>query len=526
MRKIYFLFFVILGLNCFGWNVSTEPQPARALIEEYTGIHCPNCPDGHAIAARIVGLHPEEVYSVAIHAGYYANPGTGEPDFRTPIGEALLEYFEVGFFPSGVINRMEGAISRSLWGSKCRDVLASTSPVNLWTSSSFNPDNNEVTLDIEGYLTSSMSDPRLNVYLLQSEILGPQSGGQLGVEYPHRHVLRAALTKGNFGEEIDKKEKGDYFSKTLKYVIPAEIRGVATDPKNMTLLTFVSDGERNIVQVTESHISHPDFEQQLIVEAKSPLIPISRNYGFDFFEVMLHNFGGITLENAQFNVTINDKSQTHFWEGSIPGHSAQLVRIPLSGSWSSYVDDELNNYSIRLVKVNGEDVESPTMKGKYFEIGTYPNEMTLKIKTDLDAADNTYRILDTDGNVVKEFGPYPNGETEEYTESVSLEIDKIYCLEIADKWGDGICHPAGYVKLYDASGNQVGQYREINDYGMRQFFRTTDSSAVKSVGDEEVVCIDYFDINGRKIENPTQGIFIRRSVKVSGKTDYCKIIAK
>ena len=66
--------------------------------------------------------------------------------------------------------------------------------------------------------------------------------------------------------------------------------------------------------------------------------------------------------------------------------------------------------------------------------------MTVKIKTDLDAADNTWRIIDCDGNVVKEFGPYPDGLVEEYTEQLSLEKGKIYGIEIFDCWGDGVRH--------------------------------------------------------------------------------------
>ena len=76
MRR-FLLAFTTLSVT-FGsvWaiNVSTEPQNKKALIEEFTGINCGNCPDGHAIAAKLQLAQPENVYTIAIHAGHYAEP--------------------------------------------------------------------------------------------------------------------------------------------------------------------------------------------------------------------------------------------------------------------------------------------------------------------------------------------------------------------------------------------------------------------------------------------------------------------
>ena len=54
------------------WNVTTDPTIKNALVEEYTGMHCQNCPDGHRIVAALSTLHPENVFTVAIHAGGFS----------------------------------------------------------------------------------------------------------------------------------------------------------------------------------------------------------------------------------------------------------------------------------------------------------------------------------------------------------------------------------------------------------------------------------------------------------------------
>mgnify|MGYP001317457731 FL=1 len=43
----------------YGYEVPTTVQKKNILLEEFTGIHCGNCPDGHAIANTLATFHPE-----------------------------------------------------------------------------------------------------------------------------------------------------------------------------------------------------------------------------------------------------------------------------------------------------------------------------------------------------------------------------------------------------------------------------------------------------------------------------------
>ena len=52
--------------------VSTEVSNKNVVLEEYTGINCGYCPDGHRIANEIAAAHPGRVFVINVHAGSYA----------------------------------------------------------------------------------------------------------------------------------------------------------------------------------------------------------------------------------------------------------------------------------------------------------------------------------------------------------------------------------------------------------------------------------------------------------------------
>ena len=528
MKKILLTSVVLCAAPAFAWNVITEPTAQSALIEEFTGIHCPNCPDGHRVATEMMNLHPGDVFAIAVHAGGFAVPSGKEPNYTTELSTNIHDHFGISSYPSGIVSRQDGeyglVMGRGNWGPASREVIKRISPVNIWTGCTYDEDTRTVTLEVETYMTEAMTDPRLNVFLLQSEILGPQSGGQLGNEYPHRHMLRARLTDADFGDPIDKKAKGEYYSRTFTYTLPADIDGIEVDPRNVELITFVTDGENNVRKVCGNRLDTPGHEPYFSVSATAPYLPIEKNYAFDYVEVWLNNHGGSPVTTSDFDITLNGEKRTYTWNGELPPHTNSLVRVPLNGDWKGSEDLEDNSYVIRLTKANGREVDNASIRGKFNEIAGYPATLKFKIKTDLNASDNTYRILDTDGNVVHEFGPYEDGKAEEYAEEVTLENDRIYCFEVTDSWGDGVKHPVGSVKIYNEADKMVTQYREIGGYGMRQFFRTDDSLAVEDIQADETVKTEYFDLTGRRLEAPIRGRKIIRQTKADGTVSCSKSV--
>ncbi|MBK7172973.1 MAG: Omp28-related outer membrane protein [Bacteroidales bacterium] len=213
MRKILLSFFAILLVSStmYAQNlVSTDPQNKNVVLEEYTGIHCQYCPDGHRIAQGIANANPGRVVLMNIHQGSFAVPSGSEPDYRTPFGDALAGQTGLTGYPSGTVNRhvfagsTSTALNRGSWSASADQIMAMVSPVNIGIESSFNEATRELTVNVELYYTASstVSSNFINVALLQDSLIGPQTGGGMGNNYIHMHMLRYFLT-GQWGDEVN-----------------------------------------------------------------------------------------------------------------------------------------------------------------------------------------------------------------------------------------------------------------------------------------------------------------------------------
>ena len=58
------------GVSPSSPNVSTVPENKNVILEEFTGIQCYYCPDGHLIADQIQSNNINDVYVIKIHTGF------------------------------------------------------------------------------------------------------------------------------------------------------------------------------------------------------------------------------------------------------------------------------------------------------------------------------------------------------------------------------------------------------------------------------------------------------------------------
>lgn len=245
--KKYFSLSLLLPTLAFGQSlVGTTPENRTALLEDYTGIHCSNCPDGHAIMASIAAADPGRVSLVGIHAGSFATPGAGEPDFRTPEGNALNSFYGVSAYPNGVINRHAftgGAVrGRGNWAGDVAEMLALPSPVNVGVESSYDAGSQELTVHVQLYYTSTSpgGDDHISVLVTESNIIGPQLGGS--ANYNHKHVLRDYLTN-IWGEAVSTTTAGTTVDRTYTMTVPA-----AWNIANCEITAFVGEYQSDVYQ--------------------------------------------------------------------------------------------------------------------------------------------------------------------------------------------------------------------------------------------------------------------------------------
>lgn len=237
--------------------VSTDPSPKNALLEEYTGIHCTYCPDGHAIAQSILDNNPGRVCVIAIHQGSFASPSAGEPDYRTAFGDALAGQTGLTGYPSGTVNRhvftgSTTALNRGSWSASCDQIMQEISPVNIGIASSYVEGSRELTIQVELYYTADApaSTNFINVALIQDSIYGPQTGGGAGSNYRHMHMLRHLIT-GQWGDAVNTTTTGSLVTRTYTYAVPEAYNSVPAVVEHMKVVVFVAEDHQEVYTADE-----------------------------------------------------------------------------------------------------------------------------------------------------------------------------------------------------------------------------------------------------------------------------------
>jgi hypothetical protein len=248
-----------------------------AVLEDFTGVRCGYCPDGHVRAAAAQQeLGADKFIIMAVHAGIYANPATGWANFTTPFGAAIDGQAGVSGYPAGTINRMKAAdlgvtpmktggmaMSRGAWKTAAQAVIAMPSPVNLGAKAEFNSSTRELTVKVDAYYTAEESvQNNINVALLQSKLMSRQSGDPTsGDPYEQNHVLRHLIT-GQWGEAItEAKTVGAKVRKTYTYTVPEDYNGTTTEGggavliENCKVVVFVSRDKTDILTAVEIPIT-------------------------------------------------------------------------------------------------------------------------------------------------------------------------------------------------------------------------------------------------------------------------------
>lgn len=470
-----------------GHNVSTKPENKKILVEEFTGINCGNCPDGHAIAKKMQLAKYGEVFVIAIHAGHYSEPAPDQVDLRTEDGTTIHDFYGANSYPSGMVNRIEvngdEVIGRSRWTQTAKVTNAETAPVNLWIDCQYDDSSEELNVTVEGYWVEDAPNdaPRLSVALLQNNIQAYQAGSGIGDEYMHQHILRDYLSEA-FGDVITECKKGDFFTKTYKYAVPNDYKGVEVAPEQLEIVAFVAETESNILNVAGKKLSHPSFDLPLEAEISKGRIPVKKNYCYSFLELYLENKSTTSLTSATFDIEFNGTKEQVEWNGMIPALSVKEIKIPVD--WTA--QNEENEWTATLSSINDTQYNGNSVSGTFGEAVNATENIKIKIKSDDYSNDNRFMIKDIDGNIVEEMKGFTDGAAETKEFELHLEKGNIYCLEVTDIWGDGISSPRGHVKVYSADDVLLTQNLEITDFGWRVFLNVNIETSINEINDDDI----------------------------------------
>lgn len=270
MKKAVLFFATLLtaGAMMAQTIVSTQVEKRNVLIEEFTGVGCGYCPDGHASANAICAQYPDHAWAINIHAGGYAS-GSG---YETTDGDDIHDEYhsQISGYPCGVVNR--GSVQdRGQWASTAITVRGQDSPVNIAATATIDPMTRQLDINVEVYYTGSQSVTTnyLNVALVQNNIIGPQSNYGSQVQgypynqdyvlpdgsYRHMHMLRDMITDP-WGEAITGLSAGTFYEKNYSYSIPASIGAVTIgDFADLEIIVFMNESHRKVITACKADVT-------------------------------------------------------------------------------------------------------------------------------------------------------------------------------------------------------------------------------------------------------------------------------
>lgn len=475
-RIILSMFGAFLALGATAQTfVSTTPANKNVVLEEYTGINCGYCPDGHKRANEFAAANPGRVVLINIHQGSFAN---GTPNYKTQWGDALANQTGLTGYPSGTINRRvfsgaTTALGRGDWATNGNTVLAESSFVNVDAQASIDVVTRELTVVVEAYYTGNAETAfnMLNVALLQNNVIGPQAGSSANPtqvtsdgKYIHSHMLRHLVT-GQWGDTIKDDgttniPQGFFFTKTYTYTIPQDLNSVPLEMGDFEIAVFITKdkqlvytgakvepqytGLTPISAIINSSSADPEFGCNNLANPKL----VVKNMGNDIITSM-------TIGYRSGTATM----QTYNWTGSLSTFkSTNEIVLPQV----DVVIGTPTNVDMEIQSINGV---SQTGITKTFDV-TKPvlpeAEGNIKLELNIDryGTETTWDVKDLSGTIIKSGGPYTNATSNGVrliTAQFNLPEVGCYVFEIKDAYGDGINagFGAGNYKFIDNDGNII-----------------------------------------------------------------------
>ena len=477
--------------------VSTSPENQKVVLEEFTGIYCGYCPDGHVIGQGLHDASPNEVFLINIHTGGFSNPnGPADPDFNSPYGAWIAGNTGLAGYPAGTVNRstFQGiapqgsagttALSRGDWAAAATIVMGMPSPVNVAAQASFDMGTGILSVNTETYYTSNVTNSNnLHVAVVGNNIPGPQSGAQSynpgaiisgpwSPTYNHQHML-LHLMDGQNGLEFNTTTAGTFIPNTHTWTVPATNQAGQTtsgyfpalDPTNMDVVAFITDGtmgsetiltgfQANVIPVFPNA-----YDANVTASSAADVVCASETD----IEITFRNYGNQPLTSLDLNYKINSGTLiTYGWTGNLTSGAQETVlisNVAFTPQANNTVDWTASNPNGQTDQNANNNASSSTFNHAFLSgnvvDGIDAGLIDIAITTDGYGSETTWDVTAEDGSILASGGPYGSNVT--LNETASVGASECFTFNLYDSYGDGMCctNGVGSVMVTDASGNVI-----------------------------------------------------------------------
>jgi hypothetical protein len=239
-------------------DLDTAIQVKRVLLEDYTGHTCQNCPAAAAIAHNQEAIYNGKLIVLAVHAGYYAIPGTGEfaIDLRTAAGEQWNTDFQIIAYPSGMVDREQfngkQVLGSAEWVTDIASIINQPSSMIMIMNNNYD----STSRTVKSYVYSKFNQTlpgtyNITVCVTEDNIISAQDSSNTIIhDYNFRDVLRGTVN-GIYGEVLTTSVDPS-LTYLGKFSISINSTWVA---KNCWILAFVSKSDtKEIIQVVRQRV--------------------------------------------------------------------------------------------------------------------------------------------------------------------------------------------------------------------------------------------------------------------------------
>lgn len=242
-------------------------QERNVLIEEFTGVGCLNCKDGHDEVKNLETTYGDRLISVSLHAiPVFSDPARIShtvTDLRIDEGTSVANLVGIPIaLPSAWVNRKihdgetEVVVSLNKWAGHIATEMNEVPIVNVNVDIlSYDSVNHKIVFETEVTLLEAITDPiSLSIVLVEDEVEAEQLNGSTWIEpYDQPHVLRdylspyngKALTSSNVAGQV-------YVSRYEESIDPS------WDVDHLEMVAFVhyNGGDKgfNVLQATAEYI--------------------------------------------------------------------------------------------------------------------------------------------------------------------------------------------------------------------------------------------------------------------------------
>ena len=529
--KCLTLILILLSGGAFAQGTPiTSPQPRKAVLEQFTGIHCSSCPNGHRIADSLKAVKPAgSVFFVNIHTGGLAVPNTGEPDFRTADGNAIaaIPGMNLLSYPSGAVSQQRFgtsagmAVSPVQWGNYIDSVNAETASHNLETYATLDVVTRILKVNVNIYATQPVGNSttrHCTVMLLEDNVWGPQLGANnyasqinpIDSSYKHNNVLRKIITPPYFPTTANT-YGGTFIGTAFYYTLPSQFANTPINLGNLKVLAFLHYNDSIIVNAATAPVTLTGFanakDAELMADVRienevcaATLKPIVRIY----------NNGSAPITSATLQSSLNGGAflPAGGFSGSIAPATSALVAVPPI----SFSPNATNSVKFKIVNVNGSPDPNPAndtltvgniLRTTRLAKGRY---VSMRFTQDRFGTESTWQIIEeATGTVKLAGGPYPNLNNN----GTALRVDSFYadperCYEVVVKDGaaNGINSGSGTGKFEIVSNGQV-IYASNGQFGSRD--RTIFKTAENLIEPNGINDVPSFESSVSLLPNPTAG---------------------